>query len=78
MATVYTYEEAFQELQAIVSDIESGQINVDELTAKIQRAASLIAICKAKLSASEMEVEKLLAKLHAADESASSPVDEEE
>ncbi|GHE28442.1 exodeoxyribonuclease VII small subunit [Sphingobacterium griseoflavum] len=78
MATVYTYEEAFQELQAIVSDIESGQINVDELTAKIQRAASLIAICKAKLSASEMEVEKLLAKLHAADERASSPVDEEE
>lgn len=78
MTTNYTYEEAFHELQLIVSDIESGQINIDALTTKIQRAAALIAICKAKLSASEVEVEKLLAKLHAADESALDPSEEEE
>ena len=59
----YTYKEAFEELQLIVSEIESGQTPVDELTEKIQRAAQLIAVCKAKLSASETEVEKLLAKL---------------
>lgn len=63
MSNSYTYEDAFQELQAIVSDIESGQTNVDELTEKIRRAASLIAICKTKLTSSEAEVEKLLAKL---------------
>lgn len=63
MSTTYTYEEAYQELQLIVSDIETGQTNIDDLTEKLQRAASLIAICKAKLSASEEEVEKLLLKL---------------
>ncbi|TDS14652.1 exodeoxyribonuclease VII small subunit [Sphingobacterium paludis] len=78
MDTEYTYEDAFQELQAIVSDIESGQINVDDLTSKIQRAASLIAVCRAKLSSSEAEVDKLLTKLHLAEENEPSLADEEE
>ncbi|HLT87802.1 MAG TPA: exodeoxyribonuclease VII small subunit [Sphingobacterium sp.] len=63
MENTYTYNEAFEELQLIVSEIESGQTNVDELTEKIRRASELIAICKAKLTSSEEEVEKLLAKL---------------
>lgn len=64
MENNYTYEDAFAELQQIVGDIESGNINVDELSVKISRASSLIAVCKAKLTATEEEVEKLLAKLH--------------
>lgn len=47
----------------IVSEIESGQTNVDELSEKIHRAAQLIALCRAKLTASEEEVENLLAQL---------------
>lgn len=78
MVNTYTYEEAFQELQTIVSAIESGQTNVDELTEKIQRAASLIAICKAKLTSSEAEVEKLLAKLTAEEEPPLDQPEEEE
>lgn len=68
MTTKITYNDAFQELQLIVSQIETGEINVDDLTDKISRASELITICKAKLTASEEEVEKLLAKLQAADE----------
>lgn len=60
----YTYEDAFAELQQIVGDIESGDINVDELSEKITQASNLIAVCKAKLTATEEEVEKLLAKLN--------------
>lgn len=63
MENTYTYNDAFEELQRIVSEIESGQTDVDELTEKIRRASQLIAICKAKLISSEEEVEKLLAKL---------------
>lgn len=63
METPYTYNEAFEELQSIVSEIESGQTNVDELTEKIRKASQLIVICKKKLTSSEEEVEKLLAKL---------------
>lgn len=63
MEQTYTYNEAFEELQQLVSEIESGETNIDELTEKIRRASALIAICKAKLTSSEEEVEKLLAKL---------------
>ncbi|MBD1420774.1 exodeoxyribonuclease VII small subunit [Sphingobacterium chuzhouense] len=80
MENTYTYNDAFEELQLIVSEIESGQTNVDELTEKIRRASQLIAICKAKLTSSEEEVEKLLAKLAetAADEVAEEADDDEE
>lgn len=76
MEITYTYNEAFDELQNIVAEIESGEINVDELSLKISRASELIAVCKAKLSASEEEVENLLKKLDPAPQSADA--DEEE
>lgn len=63
MENKYTYKEAFEELQNIVADIEAGDIPVDELTEKINRASALLSICKAKLTASEADVEKLLQKL---------------
>lgn len=63
MESNYTYIDAFNELQQIVSDIEVGEVNVDELASKIKRASELIAVCKAKLVASEEEVDKLLSQL---------------
>lgn len=73
METNYTYIDAFNQLQQIVADIEIGEVNVDELASKIKRASELIAVCKAKLVASEEEVERLLSQL-----SAEEPTDEEE
>jgi len=58
-----TYTEAFEELQKIVSEIEEGQISVDELSAKVKRAAFLIKICKNKLSSTEEDVNKILKEL---------------
>jgi exodeoxyribonuclease VII small subunit len=43
------YAAAFDELQIIVSEIESGEISVDELSEKVKRATALIRICKLKL-----------------------------
>lgn len=63
MTNKLSYTDAFQELQQIVSQIETGEASVDELTEKIHRASELISVCKAKLTASEAEVENLLAKL---------------
>ncbi|MVZ67306.1 exodeoxyribonuclease VII small subunit [Sphingobacterium sp. DK4209] len=67
MENKYTYQDAFLELQQIVAEIEEGEVSVDELSAKISRASSLLAICKAKLTDSEKEVEKLLEKLDKSD-----------
>jgi len=59
----YTYTDAFDELQTIVSEIEQGEISVDELSEKVKRATLLITACKAKLTATEAEVNKILAGL---------------
>jgi exodeoxyribonuclease VII small subunit len=57
------YTEAFEELQEIVSEIEQGEISVDELAAKVKRATQLIKICKDKLSTTEEDVSKILKEL---------------
>jgi len=59
------YTDAFSELQEIVSEIEQGQISVDELSEKVKRAALLIKICKAKLSTTEEDVNRILKELDA-------------
>lgn len=57
------YTSAFTELQAIVSEIEDGQITVDQLSEKVKRATQLIKICKTKLSTTEEDVNKILKEL---------------
>jgi len=59
----YTYTDAFEELQRIVKEMERGDILIDELSAKVKRAKSLIEICKHKLTATEEDVGKLIAGL---------------
>lgn len=63
MDNQYTYTDAFYELQSIVSEIEQGEISVDELSEKVKRATLLIGVCKAKLTATETEVNTILAGL---------------
>jgi len=57
------YSEAFEELQTIVSDIEEGEISVDELSKKVKRASELIKICKSKLTETEEDVNEILKEL---------------
>jgi exodeoxyribonuclease VII small subunit len=63
MSDIPNYSEAFDELQQIVSEIEEGQISVDELSEKVKRAALLIKICKTKLASTEEDVNKILKEL---------------
>lgn len=67
MSETPNYTEAFAELQRIVSEIEEGQISVDELSEKVKRAALLIKICKQKLSSTEEDVNKILRELDSND-----------
>lgn len=64
------YTDAFDELQQIVSEIEEGQISVDELAEKVKRAALLIKICKTKLTTTEEDVNKILKELEGSEEGA--------
>lgn len=60
MSEKINYTEAFEELQQIVSEIEQGEISVDQLSEKVKRAALLIKICRSKLSTTEEDVNKIL------------------
>jgi exodeoxyribonuclease VII small subunit len=55
-----TYTSAITELEEIVNDIESGEIDVDVLTVKVKRASELITFCKDRLRNTQKEVEKTL------------------
>jgi len=77
MESNYNYIDAYTELQQIVSEIELGDVNVDELARKIQRASQLIIICKAKLTASEEEVTNLLKQLQVEDQPLANEEDED-
>jgi len=57
------YTRAFEELQAIVTEIELGQITVDILSEKVKRASELIVICKTKLTSTEEDVNQILKEL---------------
>lgn len=63
MEKMITYTEAIQELEAIVTEIEEGEITIDTLSEKVKRASELIKICKAKLTATEEDVSKILGEI---------------
>ncbi|MES2189590.1 MAG: exodeoxyribonuclease VII small subunit [Pseudomonadota bacterium] len=54
-----TYEAALRELEGLVSDLESGQLPLDQLLTGYQRGAQLLAFCKGKLEAVENQVKVL-------------------
>ena len=65
MSESINYTQAFEELQTIVSEIEQGEISVDELSEKVKRSALLIKICKSKLATTEADVNQILKELDA-------------
>jgi exodeoxyribonuclease VII small subunit len=68
MSDKLSYTTAFEELQKIVSEIEQGEISVDELSEKVKRAAQLIKICKAKLINTEEDVNRILLELNSSND----------
>jgi len=55
-----SYSEAYSKLQEILSQIESNQLDIDELSFKIKDAASLLKICKDKLFVANEETKKII------------------
>lgn len=53
------------ELEQIIGEIESEDIDVDILAEKVKRAALLVKLCKTRLRSAEEEVKKVLAEIEA-------------
>ncbi|MFZ1680182.1 MAG: exodeoxyribonuclease VII small subunit [Rhizobiaceae bacterium] len=58
-----TYQKAYNELEAIMKDLQSDLISVDDLTVKVKRAVELITFCNTMLRATEGEVSAIVKKL---------------
>ncbi|PZP43330.1 MAG: exodeoxyribonuclease VII small subunit [Pseudopedobacter saltans] len=65
MSKEINYTEAFDELQDIVTALEAGDVSLDDLSAKVKRAAILITICKEKLSSTDEDVNQILKEMNA-------------
>lgn len=54
------YSEAIEEVEKIINQIESNELDIDELTEKIRRASELLKFCKQKLYFTEEEIQKII------------------
>lgn len=54
------YEEAIKTLETIVSEMESGKLDLDQLEEKLKEAQQLIKLCRDKLTKTDEEISKLL------------------
>ncbi|HMW75074.1 MAG TPA: exodeoxyribonuclease VII small subunit [Saprospiraceae bacterium] len=55
-----TYDQAYNELQKILSDLQNSETGVEELTEKIKPASELVTYCKNRLRSTEKEIQKIL------------------
>ena len=55
------YAEALQELQAILTELEGEAVDVDVLAVRVARADELLTLCRERLEAASVQVEKVVA-----------------
>ena len=54
------YEEAVRQLEQIVTRLEDGELNIDELSGELKKARKLIILCKQRLTKTDEEIQKIL------------------
>ena len=54
-----TYSEAIKELETILHTLETDAVDVDDLTARVERSAELIRLCRHKLRHAEASLDRV-------------------
>jgi exodeoxyribonuclease VII small subunit len=54
-----SFEQALDELDALVRHMESGELSLDDSIAAYRRGAELARICQGKLAQAELEIKRL-------------------
>jgi exodeoxyribonuclease VII small subunit len=73
-----SYSRALNELEKIIAEIESEETDLDVLSEKVKRAASLIKVCRQKLRSAEEEVKKALSEIEEKAVEEGTPQEEED
>lgn len=55
-----TYEESFEELQGVVTDLETGELPLEESLALFERGQSLSKHCSVLLEEAELKLKELI------------------
>ena len=55
----FSFREAVVEIEDILKQIESGELDVDRLSAEVKRASELIRQCQKKLRTTEEEINSI-------------------
>ncbi|GGF19691.1 exodeoxyribonuclease VII small subunit [Hymenobacter cavernae] len=63
-----TYRQTIEELETILRALETDTVDVDDLTARVQRSAELIRLCKQKLRNAEAAIDRVFDTLDEEDE----------
>ncbi|MCU0309895.1 MAG: exodeoxyribonuclease VII small subunit [Acidimicrobiales bacterium] len=61
------YADAVAELEEILTELDRDDVDVDRLAEQVQRAASLITLCRSRLQAARVEVTRIVADLDTLD-----------
>ena len=72
------YSQALTELEQIVSEIETEDVDIDVLAGKVKRAALLVKLCKTRLRHAEEEVKKIMAEIEDDSSEDSGPGEDDE
>lgn len=56
------FERALARLEALVKEMESGNLNLDRMMACFEEGSQLVKVCEVKLNEVEKKIEKLLKK----------------
>lgn len=62
-----TYAKAIKELNTILGDLESDEVDVDVLAEKVARASELIEFCRQRISGAKMQIEEVVQRVGTAD-----------
>ena len=72
------YAEAMREVETILGELDSNNVDVDVLATKVQRASYLISWCKDRIAAAQLTVDTLVADLGGDEEYGDEDEDDEE
>lgn len=61
------YAAALDELDAILRELEGGDVDVDRLADRVTRATELIAVCRQRISDARLRIDAVIADLDGAD-----------
>jgi exodeoxyribonuclease VII small subunit len=59
----FSFNESIIEIESILRNIESGDLDVDKLSVEVKRAADLIKLCQQKLKSTEEEINSIFKDL---------------